>query len=58
MLAGISGLYNDLRNEWGTEGFSLQTVGGVNEHLMGALNSTPKFLPIIILPVNLLKDNN
>ena len=29
--------------QWGTEGFSLFTVGGTDEHLMGASNSAPKF---------------
>src|SRR5215472_12003044 len=43
LLGGIAGVYNDLRSEWGTEGFSLQTVGGTDEHLMGASNSAPKF---------------
>ncbi len=43
LLAGIAGVYNDIRSEWGTEGFSLQTVGGTDESLMGASNSAPKF---------------
>ncbi|HTQ66725.1 MAG TPA: RagB/SusD family nutrient uptake outer membrane protein [Puia sp.] len=43
LLGGIAGVYNDLRSEWGTEGFTLQTVGGTDEHLMGASNSAPKF---------------
>jgi hypothetical protein len=43
LLGGIAGVYNDLRSNWGTEGFTLQTVGGTDEHLMGASNSAPKF---------------
>jgi starch-binding outer membrane protein, SusD/RagB family len=43
LLAGISGVYNDIRSVWGTEGFSLQTVGGTDEHMTGASNSAPKF---------------
>ncbi len=43
LLGGIAGVYNDIRSVWGTEGFSLQTVGGTDEHLMGASNSAPKF---------------
>jgi len=43
LLGGISGVYNDIRGQWGTEGFSLFTVGGTDEHLMGASNSAPKF---------------
>lgn len=43
VLGGIAGVYNDLRSAWGTEGFSLQAVGGTDEHLMGASNSTVPF---------------
>jgi len=43
LLGGIAGVYNDLRSEWGTEGFSMQTVGGTDEYLTGASNSAPKF---------------
>jgi starch-binding outer membrane protein, SusD/RagB family len=43
VLGGISGVYNDLRSAWGTEGFSLQAVGGTDEHLMGASNSANNF---------------
>jgi hypothetical protein len=43
LLGGIAGVYNDIRSEWGTEGFSEFTVGGTDEHLMGASNSAPKF---------------
>jgi starch-binding outer membrane protein, SusD/RagB family len=43
LLGGIAGVYNDIRSQWGTEGFSQFTVGGTDEHLMGASNSAPKF---------------
>ena len=43
VLGGISGVYNDLRSAWGTEGFSLQACGGVDETLMGASNSANAF---------------
>jgi starch-binding outer membrane protein, SusD/RagB family len=43
VLGGIAGVYNDIRSVWGTEGFSLFTVGGTDEHLQGASNSAPKF---------------
>ena len=43
VLGGIAGVYNDLRSAWGTEGFSLQACGGVDETLMGASNSTGPF---------------
>ncbi|TMI79892.1 MAG: RagB/SusD family nutrient uptake outer membrane protein [Bacteroidetes bacterium] len=43
LLGGIAGVYNDIRSQWGTEGFSEFAVGGTDEHLMGASNSAPKF---------------
>src|SRR5205085_1054710 len=43
LLGGLTAVYNDLRAHWGTEGFSLIAVGGTDEHLMGASNSTQKF---------------
>ncbi|HET9825415.1 MAG TPA: RagB/SusD family nutrient uptake outer membrane protein, partial [Chitinophagaceae bacterium] len=43
LLGGIAGVYNDIRSQWGTEGFSEFTVGGTDENLMGASNSAPKF---------------
>jgi hypothetical protein len=43
ILGGISGVYNDIRSAWGTEGFSLQAVGGTDEHLMGASNTANNF---------------
>lgn len=43
VLGGIAGVYNDIRGQWGTEGFSLFTLGGTDEYLQGASNSAPKF---------------
>ena len=36
MLGGISGVYNDIRSAWGTEGFTAEMVAGTDEHLAGA----------------------
>jgi hypothetical protein len=36
VLGGISGVYNDIRGTWGTEGFSAEMVAGTDEHLAGA----------------------
>ncbi|MBS1664145.1 MAG: RagB/SusD family nutrient uptake outer membrane protein [Bacteroidetes bacterium] len=36
LLGGISGVYNDIRGQWGTEGFSAEMVAGTDEHLSGA----------------------
>lgn len=36
VLAGITGVYNDIRGAWGTEGFSAEMVAGTDEHLAGA----------------------
>src|ERR1700712_1098453 len=36
VLGGISGVYNDIRSAWGTEGFSAEMVAGTDEHLSGA----------------------
>ncbi|MEO8403271.1 MAG: RagB/SusD family nutrient uptake outer membrane protein [Chitinophagaceae bacterium] len=43
ILAGISGVYNDIRNQWGTEGFSIQTNAGTDEVLTGASASGTQF---------------
>ncbi|MEN9685191.1 MAG: hypothetical protein RLZZ28_977 [Bacteroidota bacterium] len=40
VLGGISGVYNDIRSAWGTEGFSAQMVAGTDEHLAGASASS------------------
>src|SRR6187399_2064168 len=36
VLGGISGVYNDMRSAWGTEGFTTEMVAGTDEHLAGA----------------------
>ena len=36
VLGGISGVYNDIRAQWGTEGFSAGMVAGTDDHLAGA----------------------
>ena len=36
ILGGISGVYNDIRSAWGTEGFTAEMVAGTDEHLAGA----------------------
>jgi len=43
LLGGVSGVYNDLRGLWGTEGFSMQTLGGTDETLEGASATSPDF---------------
>jgi starch-binding outer membrane protein, SusD/RagB family len=43
LLSGIAGVYNDLRSLWGTEGFSMQRLGGVDETLEGASASSTDF---------------
>ncbi|HSU29399.1 MAG TPA: RagB/SusD family nutrient uptake outer membrane protein [Chitinophagaceae bacterium] len=43
ILGGIAGVYNDIRVLWGTEGFTMITVGGTDEHLMGASNGAQVF---------------
>lgn len=43
VLGGISGVYDDIRNFWGTEGFSLQAVAGTDEHLIGGGNAQRPF---------------
>jgi starch-binding outer membrane protein, SusD/RagB family len=43
LLGAIAAVYNDIRGAWGTEGFSLQAVGGTDEHLSGASNSQVPF---------------
>jgi hypothetical protein len=43
LLGGIGGVYNDLRGIWGTEGFSMQSLGGTDETLEGASATSPDF---------------
>ena len=38
-----AGVYNDLRSLWGTEGFSMQNLGGVDETLEGASATSPDY---------------
>jgi hypothetical protein len=40
ILGGIAGVYSDLRNLWGTEGFSATCVAGTDEHLAGGSASS------------------
>ena len=35
VLGGISGVYNDIRSQWGTEGFGNEMQAGTDELLMG-----------------------
>ena len=36
VLGGIAGVYNDIRSQWGTEGFSIEMQAGTDEFLQGA----------------------
>jgi len=36
VLGGIAGVYNDIRSQWGTEGFTVEMQVGTDEFLMGA----------------------
>lgn len=36
VLGGISGVYNDIRSDWGTEGFTVEMQGGTDEFVQGA----------------------
>src|SRR3978361_1759494 len=40
LLAGIAGVYNDLRSAWGTEGFTINQMSGTDEYLSGGSAST------------------
>jgi hypothetical protein len=40
ILGGIAGVYSDLRNLWGTEGFGATCVAGTDEHLAGGSASS------------------
>jgi hypothetical protein len=42
ILGGIAGVYSDMRNLWGTEGFTNMTVGGTDEVLVGG-SGNPNF---------------
>ncbi|MBA4409769.1 MAG: RagB/SusD family nutrient uptake outer membrane protein [Bacteroidota bacterium] len=43
VLGGIAGVYSDLRNLWGTEGFGATCVAGTDDHLMGGSASGQTF---------------
>ncbi len=42
LLAGLGGVYNDIRNGWGTEGFTISQMAGTDEHLMGGSAGNPR----------------
>jgi len=35
VLGGIAGVYNDIRSQWGTEGFTVEMQAGTDEFIMG-----------------------
>src|ERR1700735_4201179 len=41
LVGGIGGVYNDLRSLWGTEGFTMQCLGGTDETQEGASVTSP-----------------
>lgn len=41
VLGGIAGVYNDLRGQWGTEGFTNEMQAGTDEFILGASGSAP-----------------
>ncbi|MFN8354727.1 MAG: RagB/SusD family nutrient uptake outer membrane protein [Spirosomataceae bacterium] len=43
VLGGIAGVYNDIRSQWGTEGFTNEMQVGTDEFLLGASGSGPVF---------------
>lgn len=43
LLGGISGVYNDIRSLWGTEGWEAQLLAGTDEVLEGASASSTDF---------------
>ncbi|HTR28007.1 MAG TPA: RagB/SusD family nutrient uptake outer membrane protein [Puia sp.] len=43
LVGGVGGVYNDLRSLWGTEGFSMQCLGGTDETLEGASATSTDF---------------
>jgi starch-binding outer membrane protein, SusD/RagB family len=42
LLAGLAGVYNDIRNSWGTEGFTISQMAGTDEHLSGGSAGNPR----------------
>jgi hypothetical protein len=43
LFGGVTGVYSDLRNLWGTEGFGATCVAGTDDHLMGGSASGQTF---------------
>jgi starch-binding outer membrane protein, SusD/RagB family len=43
VLGGIAGVYNDIRSQWGTEGFTNEMQVGTDEFLLGASGSGAAF---------------
>ena len=43
LVGGVGGVYNDLRSLWGTEGFTMQCLGGTDETMEGASVTSPDF---------------
>ena len=42
LLGGIAGAYDQLRNFWGTEGFTVAQMAGTDDHLMGGSAGAPR----------------
>jgi len=42
LLGGISGVYNQIRSFWGTEGFTINQMAGTDEYLMGGSAGNPR----------------
>lgn len=43
LVGGVGGVYNDMRGLWGTEGFTMQCLGGTDETMEGASATSPDF---------------
>ena len=41
VLGGIAGVYNDIRSQWGTEGFTVEMQAGTDEFIQGLSAGTP-----------------
>ena len=52
VLGGIAGVYNDLRAEWGTEGFIAEMQAGTDEFLLGSAG------PVVVGTYNGLNSSN
>jgi starch-binding outer membrane protein, SusD/RagB family len=42
LLGGLAGAYDQLRNSWGTEGFTVAQMAGTDDHLMGGSAGNPR----------------